>query len=203
MKNPLPVVFLAILSALSPAVAERSAPQEITRLKTIAGRVYEEIRSVKVTPAGLSFVHRDGSASVSFEDMPEEIRARFAYDPAAAAEYRAKQAVGDAAAEKSIDEESEKITEAVAKKIAAYQYLASHAYKDDSFVSERGPDRLSRDRQSLARLTKAGYDPAGAAAALEELKRNGAAKKAKVHPEFIQTPEKIRAQLRNSPGGPR
>ena len=180
MKNPLPLVFLAIVCALSPAVAERSAPQEITRLETTGGRVYEEIRSVKVTPSGIRFLHRDGAASVRFEDMPEATRARFPWDPAAAAAFDAKQA----AAEKASAVEAGKMEAAESRRREAWRYLAGHAYKDDSFVSERGPDRLVRDRQSLSRLMAAGYDSAGAAVALAEIKRQAWACDG-THPETV------------------
>lgn len=256
MKKPLPVVFLAILSALSPCLGVpetleladgrkleqvtaatveggkvkvvhsggvgRIAPQdftadsrkalglaggenypapvpEITRLETTKGEVYEDIRSVRVSPVAVSFTHRDGAASVRFDELAEETRARFHYDPAAAADYEAKQAAENAAAEKAFEAEMGKITDAEKRKKAAYHYLATYCYKDDSFLKERYIK--AGEKAAIARLTKAGYTPHGAEMALAELKRNAAAKKAYVDPAFRDTPESIREQLRSSPGG--
>jgi len=59
-------------------------PPEIKRLVTLKGKSYEEIRSVRVKPSFMSFVHRDGSASVRFEEVSEDLRKQFSYDKAVA-----------------------------------------------------------------------------------------------------------------------
>lgn len=64
------------------------AAEQIERIETIDGRVYEEVSGVRASPAKLSFTHRDGVASVPFEQLPPSIRARFGYDPDKASAQR-------------------------------------------------------------------------------------------------------------------
>lgn len=60
---------------------------EITRLETTKGEVYEGIRSLRVKPSFISFVYKDGSASVRFEKLSEKMRADFSYNKEIADEF--------------------------------------------------------------------------------------------------------------------
>lgn len=60
---------------------------KLARIETLEGKVYEEVRTVRIKPSHISFVHRDGASSVKFENLPEDLRRKCRFDPAIAAEY--------------------------------------------------------------------------------------------------------------------
>lgn len=67
--------------------AEKAEVIRLERIETTEGKVYEQVRSVRVKPSHISFVHRDGASAVKFDSLSEEIRKKCGYDPAVAAEY--------------------------------------------------------------------------------------------------------------------
>jgi hypothetical protein len=64
-------------------------PKEIAKL-VVGSRTYEALTITAVTPDSISFRHDGGAATVRLEDLSEELRNAFGYDPELAKSYRAK-----------------------------------------------------------------------------------------------------------------
>jgi hypothetical protein len=69
-----------------------AAVQNLKRVETVDGKVFDGVSKLKVTPSGISFVHSGGAATVRFDQLPETIRQQAGYDPAKAAAYDRKKA---------------------------------------------------------------------------------------------------------------
>ncbi|MBX7210663.1 MAG: hypothetical protein K1X78_20315 [Verrucomicrobiaceae bacterium] len=52
--------------------------------------VYRQVHILTVEPDGLKISHEAGTSKIGYEKLPVELRARYKFDPAAAAEYRTK-----------------------------------------------------------------------------------------------------------------
>lgn len=69
-----------------------------TVIATLDGQRYEEVSVTRVDPDALSFTHSAGAATVDFENLSPELRAKYNYDPAKAGEAReARRQKSDAA----------------------------------------------------------------------------------------------------------
>ncbi len=183
-----------------PLCAEAStppAPPPVTTLKTLGGKTYEGIISIKREPNKLRILHSTGSTTVRLDELDEPSRRIFQYDPnlaAAADAADADLARQQAAAEAQQEEQLASIADSSARKKAARNYVIAHGYRDDRFASEW---KSSRDTSAIKTLIRAGYDPASAAMALEEIKKSALANKARYDPAFT-TPQ---GQLRGVPNG--
>lgn len=95
---------------------------EITRLETLKGEVYEEIRSVRVKPSFISFVHKNGAKSVRFEDVSEAVRLQFGYNKEIAAAF---------------DRERSKAEKAMAKMELAMERAKAKAEANQALLKRR------------------------------------------------------------------
>lgn len=69
----------------------------LPEVRTTAGKVYRQAKVLKVTDAEVRIMHEAGTAAIPLEELPEELRERFGYDPAKAKEERAKREEVEAA----------------------------------------------------------------------------------------------------------
>jgi hypothetical protein len=83
----------------------QAAPEEETgkpfQLTTLTGDTYKNCRILKVTPETMTVMHDAGVSKISFENLSDEWRTKFRYDPAKAEEFaRAEEQRAKEAAEK-------------------------------------------------------------------------------------------------------
>src|SRR2546421_1207847 len=89
-------------AAKEPAVSvNATAPGLPDRITTLDGKSYEKATLERVDPDGLLVVFApveggSGSAKLKFRNLPAELRERFDYDPARAADYETARARGEA-----------------------------------------------------------------------------------------------------------
>lgn len=88
MKTTLVLVVIASLMTVLHAV-DTSKPFDLT---TTLGETYKNCRIMKATPDGLTLVHEGGVAKVSFENLSDEWKDKFNYDPAKARVFTEKEA---------------------------------------------------------------------------------------------------------------
>lgn len=111
MKRILPLLLLpALLTA---------EDEKLDHLVTSDGKVYLAVTVRKAEPDGLSIFHETGSAKVPFEKLSEELRTKYGYDEAAAADYRQRVAEAQRARAAAERAASEKWKKAVAAHSAA------------------------------------------------------------------------------------
>lgn len=87
-------------AAKEPSV-NATAPGLPGRITTLDGKVYEKPTLERIDPDGLLVVFvpvegGSGSAKLKFRNLPTELRERFGYDPARAADYEMARARGEA-----------------------------------------------------------------------------------------------------------
>jgi hypothetical protein len=59
---------------------------------TIGDETYKNVRIVKATPIELTLLYDGGGRTIKLEELPPELKAKYPYDAAKAAEYRKRQA---------------------------------------------------------------------------------------------------------------
>ena len=86
------------------AAANVEAARARSALKTLSGSTYKDVTVTRIEPNGISIAHADGLAKILFDDLPEEMRTKYGYDPVKAAAFTetekaaaAQRAVADAA----------------------------------------------------------------------------------------------------------
>jgi hypothetical protein len=89
--------FLRLLAWCALLVLASARGDETVTIRTIAGRVYENAKVSRVLPDGIVLAHPAGVTTVSFSDLPLEVRERYGYDPEAAAKAVADRQAGEAA----------------------------------------------------------------------------------------------------------
>jgi hypothetical protein len=77
------VPLIALSLVLIPTA--KATPLEI---KTLDGRTYKNCQLLEVQPDRIRIMHSAGIQSLDFEELPEQMRRRFGYDPAKAAKVR-------------------------------------------------------------------------------------------------------------------
>lgn len=80
------------------------SPPVLQRVETLDGKIYEGIRSVRVKPSFISFVHRDGSTSVRLENLNASIQKECGYDKAVADIFDAERTAAETAMAKAEQE---------------------------------------------------------------------------------------------------
>ncbi len=68
-----------------------AAEPPLTTLTTVRGKVYTEVRVLKVYPDGLTFRHGHGMAKIPFAELPPAIRERFHHEVERAEQYAREQ----------------------------------------------------------------------------------------------------------------
>lgn len=94
---------ILVFTFLASASALKGVPLELNRIELADGKTFEGVRQIRVTPSRISFLHKDGAASVKITDLPEDIRAKLAYDPEAAAKHEAAQRETQAEFEREVE----------------------------------------------------------------------------------------------------
>lgn len=62
-------------------VRGKAKGQEIAKLETLAGAVYTNVNIREVTAVGIQIRHDDGQKRISFEDLPDDMKDYFQFDP--------------------------------------------------------------------------------------------------------------------------
>lgn len=179
-------------TATAPTDAE---PQRVT---TLDGKVYEEVREIKVTPAGIRFLHRDGAAGVDFEKLPAEMQQRYGYDADAARTFRQERMQREEAYATAVDAAVTKAEAPGKKKAAALAKLKQSGFAGQDYWDGGHNWRILVDSQERRKLMEAGYGREEANAILDELRSKGKAKRVVRQ----LSSEEIRRQLRSSPASP-
>ncbi len=85
------VLGLLIISGVRAADnAEGPKPFDLT---TLLGQTYKNCHIMKATPEALTLVHDNGVSKVSFEQLSDEWKLKFSYDPAKAKEFALAESV--------------------------------------------------------------------------------------------------------------
>ena len=71
--------FMRHLLLLVPASAMEN--EAIAELKTLNGKIYHDAYVTKVTPSEIRIMHESGAARISLKDLPDDLKAKFGYDP--------------------------------------------------------------------------------------------------------------------------
>ena len=75
--------------------------QAMKRLETTDGKVYEDIRSVHIKPSFISFLYKEGAASVRFEKLSKEIQSKCGYNKELADKFDDEKKLAEEAIAKS------------------------------------------------------------------------------------------------------
>src|SRR6266581_6819624 len=83
-------------------------------ITTLSGRKYSGATTTRAEPDGLVITFKNGVVKIPFADLPPEVRAKYGYDPAKAAQFQQQvataqqkeQAAVDAAAQKAAKEKA-------------------------------------------------------------------------------------------------
>lgn len=134
------IFFIFLL--LASGICAEEANLEIV---TTDGKKYSGVTIRKIEPDGLSILHSSGVAKVPFEKLPEDIRVKYGYDEADAAEHRAKLAEAEkrmaeaqqAAREKQREESREEEVKEVDKEFAAKLTKAAKMMKVNAHQNDR------------------------------------------------------------------
>jgi len=201
MKTLLPVVLFCL--NVCPLLAQSDQPivPVITELRTLSGKSFEGITSIKAEPNKLRIIHSAGAATVRLDALDETTRRIFHYDPAqsAAADKR------DAAAEKeqstaiqSEDAQLAAMADAEIRKQNAIKLLKSKNFGGHYYWQSRQYERINRDTEAHRILKEAGVAEPEASRIIARLKQDGKSAPAPaLHPEFTRP----QGQLRGVPDG--
>jgi hypothetical protein len=171
----------------------------ITTLTTLDGRSYHGIASIKAFPNKLRIIHESGAVTLRFDQLPEEIRERFGYDPEqAAAADRADAAAAARQAEllRAEDAQLAAIQAPRLKKSQALQQVRDTGYGTADYWKKDRDFRLIIRGKSLKILRAAGYREDEALAALKSIETPN-----RTIPEQYRKPTAIHGQLRGVPSG--
>ena len=104
--------LIVVLTLLGAAVVARAED-----LKTRGGKEYKDIKVMAVEADGLKIMHAAGMAKIPYEQLPDDLQTKYAFDPAKAAEKR----VDDAKKRKiaAIEAEAEAMKKDLYKKAEA------------------------------------------------------------------------------------
>src|SRR5829696_8013147 len=95
--------LVGILVAALLSVAMCSAQESYPTLK-IGDETYKNVRVVKATPIELTLLYDGGGRTMKLEDLPAELKAKYPYNAARAAEFKKKHA----AEQKALAEEQQR-----------------------------------------------------------------------------------------------
>lgn len=120
------ILGLLMMSGLRAADNEEQKPFDLT---TLLGQTYKNCHIMKATPEALTLVHDNGVSKVSFEQLSDEWKLKFNYNPAKAREFAIaedakrqeiedKKKAMNAVRERKESEEIAKLAEAEKKRLA-------------------------------------------------------------------------------------
>jgi predicted nucleic acid-binding Zn-ribbon protein len=138
-------------------VRGKAKGETMDQLVTVSGVVYKNVSIREVTPIGIQIRHDEGQKRIPFEDLPEEMRDHFQFDPSqkdkaladeakGREEHEAAVAVADKQAEKEMKEQQ--VLDAAEAKVRAKKRIAE---KEAQVVSLQDEVRnLNRDKDRAA-----------------------------------------------------
>ena len=85
--------------------AQQAAPLPPT-VRTLDGKEYKGVTLRSVTPDAVQIMHDEGTATISFMNLPPDLRTKLGYDPAKLAEFNRQTAERAAAKEAAGKEQS-------------------------------------------------------------------------------------------------
>jgi hypothetical protein len=169
-----------------------------THIRTLDGRDYTQVRIVRATDNGLRIIHADGAATLRFENLPEDIRKTYGYDPGKAAAADAAQLQADQQAA-AAEAKAQAATAATSdRKQAALAALKKLNFGGPGYWDSPGQVRLSRDRSARRSLTAAGHTDQEADAIIASMKATGKSQPAPAKDPAFSGPQ---GQLRPAPAG--
>ena len=106
---PLRRLAFSILCLLSVGLApvSRGEDEKIPEIKTVSGKTYRDVRVTKVTPSEISVIHESGAGRIPLKDLPDDLKAKFGYDPAKAAEFQKQAAAKEAQIQAAVNQAAE------------------------------------------------------------------------------------------------
>jgi hypothetical protein len=138
--------FMMHLLLLVPASAMEN--EAIAELKTLNGKIYHDAYITKVTPSEIRIMHESGAARISLKDLPDDLKAKFGYDPEKAEAHL--KALGDAE-KKAAEAEKNKAEKAAILKGAKPGIFIVDRYAGEDGSANQGllvyactPDALNR-----------------------------------------------------------
>ena len=156
-------------SSPSPAV-------NLTRLETTDGKVYEELRSLRIKPSFISFVHKTGASSVRFDKLPEAIRTQCGYNPEVAKIFDRERAAQEKAIAEAEAAYEKKRNDAIAsaedrkRRQQAIWELECTTYGSLDYWSSSPRLRALQDAMAARRLRDSGYSDYDAARVMQRMK---------------------------------
>ena len=169
---------IALLAATLTLAAAQDPPAKLFTLTTTAGRTYSGATITKVEPDGLRVTHESGTAKIPFEKLPEELRIKYGYDPAKAAEFKKKSEKKLAEQEHTIQSELDQQAREAAAKAKAQGNAATlaKAAKQEAFiVSSVGDDGLLVNRVIVRESTVGNSNGNGSGVAVRTSRSRGTA----------------------------
>ena len=144
-------------------------PETLPRLETVDGKVYENVKYIKVTASRVSFQHESGLASVLMVKLPADMQKLFGYDAKAAAALLEAERKAEASYHAAVAVDQAKVDAAKDKKSQALKqldFVGSEGYKlgDNTY-------RVRVDSRIIFALMEAGYTEEEARKLVKERKK--------------------------------
>lgn len=89
MKKILPLLLAACMASLGASTSGEQNPFDLT---TLLGETFHQCRILKATPEAVTISHDKGVSKISFENLNDEWKKRFNYDPEKAAVFQKEEA---------------------------------------------------------------------------------------------------------------
>jgi hypothetical protein len=156
------VVGIVVLFAASLCYAEETYPT----LK-IGEETYKNARVVKVTPVELTLLYDGGGRTIKLEDLPAELKEKYPYNAAKAAEYKRKHA----AEQKALAEEQQKRWQQDAAATRATLLSKEQKLREKLEPLQVQIDRLQKDINTQRRVAGAAPKNAAERKTLSEMRK--------------------------------
>lgn len=93
-------IAILLMFFVAGAAAEEDKYEELT---VKSGKVYKSVVVRSVTPSELKIMHESGTAGIKLEDLPEDLQAKYGFDPEKAKEHRTARLEKNRAQEMALD----------------------------------------------------------------------------------------------------
>jgi len=126
--------------------------EQIPKITTQTGKVYEDVMIREVTPVGMQIRHKDGHMRIPYEELPTELQDRFQFDP----KQKNEALIAESNTAKELNSAVAKANEAVDQALAAQKerdQQAAQANAVKTLATKKA--QISSLRDEIQRLEKA------------------------------------------------
>lgn len=127
--------------------------EEIPKLTTLSGKIYEEVKIREVNAVGMQIRHKEGPSRIPYEDLPEDMQDRFQFDPKQKQEAIAAEADATKAHNAAVAISNEEVSQALAAQ-AEKDRLTAKANAKKALVSKKAQivalkDEIQRNQRAI------------------------------------------------------